>query len=163
MFCSGCGAADQSANSYCRRCGTYLQDPSPWRRRDSPERAALWLAVVSVPAFLFCLALMFIIFRITVRGGGPAYFIISYGLCGGLGGFSVACFFYGLRLRRRFLNARGPVNTLSQGEADTARLPPASAGPEAETALLETKPEAAGRRADGAREDGVRQDVSRSR
>ena len=162
MFCSGCGAADQSTNSFCRRCGTYLHDPSLWRRRDSPERAALWLAIVSVPCFLFCLALMYIILRLTVSGGGRAYFIISYGLCGGLAGFSAGCFFYGLRLRRRFLNARepapGPADDLSLKEADTARVPAAAGGQEEATALLDAKPEPAGRRP-----DRLEQDVSRSR
>ena len=158
MFCPGCGAADQSTNSFCRRCGKYLHDPSPWRRRDSPERAALWLAVVSVPAFLSCLALMVVIFLVTVRGGGRAYLIISYGLCGGLAGFSAGCFLYGLRLRRRFLNAREPANGMSPKEADADRLPAAAVGGEATTALLDTKPEPASRHA-----DRVKQDVSRSR
>lgn len=149
MFCSGCGAADQSTNSYCRRCGKYLHDPSPWRRRDSPERAALWLAVVSVPAFLSCLALMFIILRITAHGGSRAYLVISYGLCGGVAGFSVGCFLYGLRLRRRFLNAREPAPEpraeFPPKDADTARLPAPAVGPEATTALLGTKTEPAAR------------------
>jgi len=26
MFCSNCGAADQSANAYCKRCGQWLAD-----------------------------------------------------------------------------------------------------------------------------------------
>ena len=26
MFCSKCGAADQSADSYCKRCGEWLPD-----------------------------------------------------------------------------------------------------------------------------------------
>ncbi len=32
MFCSKCGAADQSPDSYCRKCGTWLIDPNENRR-----------------------------------------------------------------------------------------------------------------------------------
>jgi hypothetical protein len=144
MFCSNCGAADQSTNSYCRRCGRYLQDPSPWRRRDSPERMAFWLAVGSVISFLFCLGVMVTIAHITRHGGSRGYLMLSFGLCGGIAGYLVGCFIYGLRLRRRFINSRELAEE-EQGkaglkEADTARLPAAGGAREGATALLDAEP-----------------------
>lgn len=33
MFCSKCGAADQTADSYCRQCGEWVADPNRRRGR----------------------------------------------------------------------------------------------------------------------------------
>jgi hypothetical protein len=144
MFCSNCGAADQSTNSYCRRCGRYLQDPSLWRRRDSLERTAFWMAVGGVIAFLCCLGVMFVITLITRHGGSRAYLMLSFGLCGGAAGYIVGCVVHGVRLRRRLSNARGqaaePRGAAGPQEAETARLPPAEGGREATTALLDAEP-----------------------
>src|SRR5438270_13147191 len=39
MFCSKCGAADQSADSYCKRCGEWLPDTTRLGRRRGRIRA----------------------------------------------------------------------------------------------------------------------------
>src|SRR5260221_5061196 len=45
MFCPSCGAADQSSNAYCKRCGEWLTDKKSFGGRDKPAEQITKMAV----------------------------------------------------------------------------------------------------------------------
>lgn len=67
MFCPKCGAADQSVDSYCKRCGEWLPDTSHLGRRRgrltrrTPEQRNQKMRLLEAASFLAALSSAFII------------------------------------------------------------------------------------------------------
>lgn len=55
MYCSTCGAADQSVASYCRKCGEWLSDRNSRARRPAPGQKLRVISVFSGLNSLFAL------------------------------------------------------------------------------------------------------------
>ncbi len=71
MFCSKCGAADQTADSYCRQCGEWVADPNRRRGRfgrTSRESKINKMRVLQIVSIGLSLASTFII--ISFLNGG---------------------------------------------------------------------------------------------
>ena len=67
MFCPKCGAADQSVDSYCKRCGEWLPDTSHLGRKRgrlttrTPEQRNQKMRILEAASFLAALSSAFII------------------------------------------------------------------------------------------------------
>lgn len=59
MFCSTCGAGDQSPNAYCKRCGQWLADQKPRRTPEEKMKAMLVLGGLSAMFALFSAIILF--------------------------------------------------------------------------------------------------------
>jgi hypothetical protein len=65
MYCSKCGEADQTVNSYCRKCGDFLLDDSSKFSLinqilgiDSPQKQVTVSLIMNIFSFVFSLSLI---------------------------------------------------------------------------------------------------------
>ena len=116
MFCPNCGVPEQSPDSYCKKCGTYLRDVS-FRRwllgGNNPGRVAWYIAASSVFLAILCVCASLLIVRAD-RSGDTAYLKYAFALCwavtGYLVGLSVTCFRLWRKLRRARSSSDGPAS-----------------------------------------------------
>ena len=114
MFCPNCGAAEQSPETYCRQCGTFLPDlTKPAKRKVSPEdhikaNSALTLlsAVVSI-ALAITLYVMFL-----GREGTPIIIYITAGFLTALFAWQVQTFWRTRLLKRHFKKQIPPADAM---------------------------------------------------
>jgi|SRR5215813_1888726 len=126
MYCSTCGAANQSENSYCKRCGQWLPDIRGRSRvafgGETPQQnvfTSLFMSALSTLAALFSAIALYA----TYLGAGDAkwsvYFAAAFCLC--IAGWQASSFFITLKLRRRMANARN--QSAPTGELDYRQTP----------------------------------------
>ena len=153
MFCPNCGAPGQSADAYCKKCGTYLRDVSlrGWLRGgNNPGRAAWSVVISSVVIAALCLCISILILK-AESSGDLKYLRYALILCWVIIGHLVTLFLMGLGLWRKMRRARGgfggsePAEEYGGGappapERPTERLPGAGSAGEAATELLSPTP-----------------------
>lgn len=110
MFCPNCGAAEQAADSYCKRCGEWLPDMKRGRGRRlgnaTPEQLLTRVLVLGGLSSLASLVATVLLF--TVRAVGPAERAVMLAATFTL----LACVWQfissliGFRLKRRLTSAR---------------------------------------------------------
>lgn len=125
MFCPNCGNSDQAAESYCRKCGTYLPDlTKPIKKEASPEEnlkvnTVLTLMTVIVSFTLAALLYIFLGFRETTH---PLIYATA-GLLIAMGGWHIQTFIRTRRLKRQW----------NRGNPGAGSMPPQSQTPVLET------------------------------
>lgn len=151
MFCPNCGTGEQSLDSYCKRCGTYLRDVSlrGWLLGgNNPGRAAWSIAVFSLFAAAICLCASVIVVR-AEKSGDLGYLKYAFVLCWAVIGYLVALSLTCFRLWKKMRRAQGgPDAAALSGERGGDSLPGQRAGQlsgaeglgEAATELLRSTP-----------------------
>ncbi len=113
MFCPKCGKADQSAETYCRQCGTFLPDLSKPTKRESPPEenikvnTVLSMMTVIVSFTLAILLYIFLGFRETTH---PLIYVTA-GLLLAMGAWHIQTFIRTRRLKRQWKTRMNPVDS----------------------------------------------------
>jgi hypothetical protein len=152
MFCPNCGASEQTPDTYCKKCGTYLRDVSfrGWLFGvNNPGNAALVIVISSVFVAIACVCISILIIR-AIRSGDPAHLKYALALCWLIIGFLIPIFLMGFRLWRKMRRAQSGLNESaltnnSRGIAPspgqpTERLSGTESSGEAATELLSSPP-----------------------
>jgi hypothetical protein len=126
MFCPNCGAADQIANAFCKRCGDWLPDIKRRTGRAfggvTPQQnivTSLFMSALSALAALFSAIALYA----TYLGKGDAkwsvYLAAAFCLC--IAGWQASSFVVALKLRQRLKKARESTDSISELRAQQAR------------------------------------------
>jgi hypothetical protein len=156
MFCPKCGAADQSVDSYCKRCGEWLPDTSHLGRRRgrlttrTPEQRNQKMRVLEAASFLAALASAFIIGAFVSGKLEKPALIIALDLSVITAVFQIVNFIIGRSLQKRLKQGRDdaekdvalqPASERFQlQQADTSNLVQPASVTENTTAILEPIP-----------------------
>ena len=116
MFCPKCGAAEQSAQSFCRRCGTYLPDFDELKKREiPPEQHFLANSVLSAMTAIVSLALAILLYGFFLGrdDASPLIYVTA--------GFLTAIFFWQAQAlwRTRQLKKQFPGRAAEAAEKDS--------------------------------------------
>jgi hypothetical protein len=166
MFCPKCGAAEQSTDSYCKRCGEWLPDTSHLGRRRgrlrarTPEQRNRRMRILEAASALSALGAAVLIAAVMAGRLDKPALAIAMDLCIVTAMFQVVTFLIGYSLQKRQKQGRDEVDksiNLESGKsggqlnpADTGHLvPPPPSVTESTTALLEPAPNVAGRKEGG--------------
>jgi hypothetical protein len=111
MFCPLCGATDQSANAYCKRCGEWLPEI---RSRaggafggKTPQQnifTGLFMSAISTLAALFSAVALYATYLGSDDAKWSIYVAAAFCVC--IAGWQSSSFIIGLKLRRRFKKGR---------------------------------------------------------
>lgn len=132
MFCPRCGAGNQTANAYCKRCGDWLPELKRGSRvafgGETPQQnilTGLVMNALSAVVALFSAIALYATYLGTDEAKWSIYLAAAFCLC--IAGWQLSSFVVGLKLRRRLNRAREGVEVQSQlDEAWTSpALPPA--------------------------------------
>jgi hypothetical protein len=153
MFCPKCGAADQSVDSYCKRCGEWLPDTSHLGRkrgrltRRTPEQRNQKMRILEAASFLAALSSAFIIGAYFSGKLEKPALVIALDLSVVTAIFQVVNFIIGRSLQKRLKQGRDdaekdlalkPASERFQlHQADTSVLVQPASVTEGTTAILE--------------------------
>lgn len=156
MFCSKCGAADQSADSYCRRCGEWLPDTQHLGRRRgrlkirTPEQRNRRMRILEVLSFLAALSSAVIIGAVVAGKLDKSALVIALDLSIVTAVYQIVNFIIGYGLQKRLKPGRDEADKDSElkaagdsfqlRQADTSGLIQPASITENTTALLEPSP-----------------------
>ena len=104
MFCPKCGKADQSAETYCRQCGTFLPDLSKSIKRESPPEENIKVnTVLSMMTVIvsFTLAILLYVF-FGFRGTTHPMIYVTAGLLIAMGAWHIQTFIRARRLKKQW-------------------------------------------------------------
>ena len=166
MFCPKCGAAEQSTDSYCKRCGEWLPDTSRLGRRHgrlrmrTPEQRNRRMRILEAVSALSALAAAVLISAVLAGKLDKPALVIAMDLCIVTAIFQVVSFLIGHSLQKRQKKqGRDEVDksmNLESGRADrqldpadTSRLVRPPSVTESTTALLEPAPNVVERKKGG--------------
>jgi hypothetical protein len=104
MFCFKCGKADQSSESYCRQCGTYLTDNSkPARREAAPEENLTVNTVLNMMTIIVCFSLAAALYIVMgFRSTTHPMIYVTAGLLLAMGGWHIQTFIRTRQLKRQW-------------------------------------------------------------
>ena len=159
MFCQKCGAADQSVDSYCKRCGEWLPDPEQiGRRRGSirsrtPEQRNRKMRFMEALGALFSLSAFLIIMGVLAGKLNKPMLVLAADFCIVTLIFQIVSFLIGRTLQNRLKRARTEEheaaalpkveeNAPQLNPADYSSFVPPASVTENTTELLETMPRA---------------------
>ena len=132
MFCPSCGADNQTAKAFCKRCGEWLPE---LKRRSSgafggqtPQEnvfMGLFMSALSAVVALFSAIALYATYLGTSEAKWSIYVAAAFSLC--IAGWQLSSFVVGLKLRRRLNRARQgvAVDSKLQEAASSPSLPPA--------------------------------------
>ena len=119
MFCPSCGADNQTANAYCKRCGDWLPDLKRRSRGafggETPQQnifTGLFLSALSAIVALFSAIALYATYLGTNEAKWSIYLAAGFCLC--IAGWQLSSFIVGLKLRSRLNRAQGDVEVKSQ-------------------------------------------------
>jgi hypothetical protein len=124
MYCSNCGADNQSPDAYCKRCGEWLPDIKGRRGiafgGETPQQnlfTGLFMSALSTVAALFSAIALYA----TYLGNGDTRWsvYVAAAFCVCIAGWQASSFVVSLRLTRRLRKAR--QESASVSEIDPAR------------------------------------------
>jgi hypothetical protein len=119
MFCPKCGAPDQSADSYCRQCGTFLYDAAKPAKRESPPEENLKVnTVLNLMTVVVCFSLaaaLYVVFGI--RSTTHPMIYITAGLLLAMGGWHIQTFIRTRQLKRQWKRRGQKESDLSLEQA----------------------------------------------
>lgn len=126
MFCPNCGAPDQIANAFCKRCGDWLPNlkkrVGPAFGGETPQQnifTGLFMSALSALAALFSAIALYA----TYLGSGQAkwsiYLAAAFCLC--IAGWQASSFIVGLKLRQRLKKGRESLDSISELPAQQTR------------------------------------------
>lgn len=131
MFCMSCGADNQAANAYCKRCGDWLPDV---KRRssgfggDTPQQnvfMTLFMSALSAVVALFSAIALYATYLGTDEAKWSIYLAAAFCLC--IAGWQASSFAVALKLRARLNRGRETFKAEPQLESTgiPTALPPA--------------------------------------
>lgn len=133
MYCPNCGTADQTAETYCRRCGTFLPDLSkPVKREATPEENLKVNTVLTLMTVIvsFALAITLYLFLGFRENTHPLVYVTA-GLLLAMGGWHIQTFIRTRQLKRQWMRkyrsakiAKGKESTQEFGSVPTAQMLP---------------------------------------
>jgi len=136
MFCPKCGNADQSPETYCRKCGTFLPDlTKPPKGPIKPEEHVKVNLVFSAMTIVACFSLAILLYSILAFRDDTHWLIYATaGLLTAMGFWHTQTLWRSILLRRHFAkNVRmqevddgAPVTGKLLNEADFENVVPAS-------------------------------------
>ncbi len=124
MFCHKCGQADQSSETFCRQCGTYLTDPTkPPKKSITPQEHVTANLILSALTIIACFTLSVLLF---VNRGFPAstqpLILTTSVLLAAMGIWQIQTFWRTLELRKHFKKRKQPKEPESEEVPATGRL-----------------------------------------
>jgi len=111
MFCPKCGKSEQSPETYCRQCGTYLPDLSKSTKTPiKPEQHVKVNLVFSVMTLVACFALAILLYS-TLAFRPDTHWLIyaTAGLLTAMGFWHTQTLWRSILLRRHFKASQRPV------------------------------------------------------
>ena len=127
MFCSKCGAADQSADSYCKRCGEWLPDTARLGRRRgrirarTPEQRHQKMRVIEAMSALAALSSAVIILAVLAGKVDRPVLVMAADLCFLTAIFQAINFVIGYSLQKRLRQGHDETGRTGILEANTDR------------------------------------------
>jgi hypothetical protein len=123
MFCPRCGNADQTPETYCRRCGLYLLDFSkPLKRKTPPEQHLKANTLLSVMTIITSFTLSFLLFHVLgFRSFTHPLIYVTAGILIAMGGWHIQTLIRTLLLKKQW-ERRVPLSENQTASSDT---PPA--------------------------------------
>ena len=120
MFCPKCGKADQTAETYCRQCGTFLPDLTrPAKRESPPEENIKVNTVLSLMTVIVSFSLAILLYAIMgFRPGTHPMIYVTAGLLIAMGAWHIQTFIRTRRLKKQW-KRRGA--TVESGPGPTLR------------------------------------------
>ena len=110
MFCPHCGAGNQTANAYCKRCGAWLPKINAQGRPafggQTPQQnlfTSLFMSALSALVALFSAIALYVTHHGTVANWS-VYLAAAFCIC--IAGWQLSIFLVGLKLRRRLMQGR---------------------------------------------------------
>jgi hypothetical protein len=136
MFCPKCGNADQSPETYCRKCGTFLPDlTKPLKGPIKPEEHVKVNLVFSAMTMVACFSLAILLYSILAFRDDTHWLIYATaGLLTAMGFWHTQTLWRSILLRRHFaknvrtqeVDRTAPVTGKLLNEADFENVVPAS-------------------------------------
>ncbi len=104
MFCPCCGIADQTPDSYCRQCGTFLPDLSkPQKQPIPPEQHVLANIVLSSMTIVACFTLAILLYSmLAFRPDTHPLIYATAGLLIAMGAWHIQTLWRAILLRKYF-------------------------------------------------------------
>lgn len=108
MFCPRCGTADQTCETYCRQCGTFLPDlDTPAKKPIPPQQHVTANMVLSAMTIVTCFTLAVLFYAILgFRDGTQPLIYITGGLLLAMGFWHVQTLWRAILLRKHFKKAQ---------------------------------------------------------
>ena len=114
MFCPKCGAGDQSAYSYCKRCGEWLPDIDAvnkpgfglFRRRTRPEEKIRKMRILEALSAALSLTSAAIIYSFVASGRNAGLLFLAAIFCVVVAVYQAVNFYLGYNLQRRIDRGR---------------------------------------------------------
>ena len=134
MFCPKCGNADQTPETYCRRCGSFLPDfEKGLKKKTTPEEHIKANAVLSLMTAAASLTLSILLFSIFLnRQDTPAIIYVTAGFLLTITAWQIQTFWRTMLLRKHFKKTpsktgsnEDPVKPLSEAKTTNQLLPEA--------------------------------------
>lgn len=123
MYCPKCGIADQTAESYCRQCGTFLPGlAKPKKSREWPAQENLKVnTVLNLMTVIVSLSLAISLYVVLgFRPGTHPLIYVTAGLLLAMGGWHIQTFIRTRQLRKQFSRRRRGVGDVNEIEANDA-------------------------------------------
>jgi hypothetical protein len=104
MFCPKCGNADQTPETYCRRCGVYLPDLSkPIKQEYAPEENIKVNTVLSLMTVIVCFTLAALLYTfVAFRPDTPVLIYVTAGFLIAMGGWHIQTFIRSRKLKKQW-------------------------------------------------------------
>ena len=128
MYCPNCGAGNQTADSYCKRCGQWLRD---FKSRagmqfggETPQQnifTGLFMSALSTVAALISAIALYFTYLGTSDAKWSVYLAAAFCLC--IAGWQASSFVVTMKLRRRLNKSRDA--SLSPAELTGQKTSPA--------------------------------------
>lgn len=133
MFCPNCGTADQTTESFCRKCGSFLPDFEKLKKRETPVEEHIKVNTFFTVATAVVSLTLAIVLYLTFINRGPAPFVIYpvFGFLIAITAWQVQTFIRTRMIKKQFESLRPPRELSSEGkellpEADLENVVPAS-------------------------------------
>ena len=108
MFCPKCGNAEQTPETYCRQCGTFLPDLSkPLVSITKPEQHVTANLVLGTMTVVTCLTLAILLSVFFIgRPESPPVIYVMFGLCLAMAAWHVQTVWRSVLLRKHFKESK---------------------------------------------------------
>ncbi len=124
MFCPKCGNADQTPETYCRRCGIYLPDLSkPIKQEYAPEENIKVNTVLSLMTVIVCFTLAVLLYSLLAfRPDTHPLIYATGGLLIAMGGWHIQSFIRNRKLKKQWAKLNPRAAELKKKGRKTGKL-----------------------------------------
>ena len=124
MFCPKCGNADQSPESYCRQCGTFLPDlDKKDKSRNTPEEHVKVNTVLSSLTIVTCFTLSVLLYTLVAfRENTHPLIYVTASLLLAMGIWHIQTLWRTILLRKYLKKSKPPNDSVLETGAATGKL-----------------------------------------